>query len=314
MPKPGSVTGVTRYDDDLIHNHVDSVLSNPQPPITPNFNSDERLPDIHHIQITKPGILKLLLNINPKKADGPDGIPGRFLKMCAHELVDVYQILFQASLDQGIVPSDWKEADVMPLFKKGDKTNAGNYRPISLTSLSCKLLEHVVHTNIISFLEEFHILDDAQHGFRKNRSCVSQLIAVIKDYADCLKNKKQIDAILLDLSKAFDKVDLNGLILKLEHLGIRNSLLGWTKSFLLGRTQRVLVEGKASAPRPVLSGVPQGTVLGPLFFLIYINDLSKGLSKGTKLKLFADDSLLYRTIETPADSKALQNDLDLLQV
>ena len=144
--------------------------------------------------------------------------------------------------------------------------------------------------------------------------CVSQLIAVVKDYADCLKNKKQIDAILLDLSKAFDKVDLNGLILKLEHLGIRNSLLGWTKSFLLGRTQRVLVEGKASAPRPVLSGVPQGTVLGPLFFLIYINDLSKGLSKGTKLKLFADDSLLYRTIETPADSKALQNDLDLLQV
>ena len=266
------------------------------------------------IQITKPGILKLLLNINPKKADGPDGIPGRFLKMCAHELVDVYQILFQASLDQGTVPSDWKEADVMPLFKKGDKTNAGNYRPISLTSLSCKLLEHVVHTNIISFLEEFHILDDAQHGFRKNRSCVSQLIAVVKDYADCLKNKKQIDAILLDLSKAFDKVDLNGLILKLEHLGIRNSLLSWTKSFLLGRTQRVLVEGKASAPRPVLSGVPQGTVLGPLFFLIYINDLSKGLSKGTKLKLFADDSLLYRTIETPADSKALQNDLDLLQV
>ena len=132
----------------LIHNHFDSVLSNPQPPITANFNPDERLPDIHHIQITKPGILKLLLNINPKKADGPDGIPGRFLKMCAHELVDVYQILFQASLDQGTVPSDWKEADVMPLFKKGDKTNAGNYRPISLTSLSCKLLEHVVHSNI----------------------------------------------------------------------------------------------------------------------------------------------------------------------
>ena len=161
--------------------------------------------------------------------------------MCAHELVDVYQILFQASLDQGIVPSDWKEANVVPLFKKGDRCKAENYRPISLTSLSCKLLEHVVHSNIMRFLEEFDVLDDSQHDFRKKRSCISQLTLVIDDFAVCLKLKEQIDAILLDFSKAFDKVDHRALLLKLEHLGIRNSLLKWIESFLIGRSQKVLV-------------------------------------------------------------------------
>ena len=217
--------------------------------------------------------MKLLLNINPKKADGPDNISGHFLKICAHELVDVYQILFQASLDQGIVPQDWTEANVVPLFKKGDKSRAENYRPISLTSISCKLLEHVVHSNIINFLEKFEVLSEAQHGFRKFRSCISQLTITVNDFADCLKNKEQIDAILLDFSKAFDKVDHHGLLLKLEHLGIRNSLLKWIRSFLIGRTQKVLVEGMASTSKSVLPGVPQRTVLGPLFFLIYINDI-----------------------------------------
>ena len=272
-----------------------------------------RLPNIHKITITRSGILKLLLNINVHKANGPDNIPGRLLKICAHELVDVYVILFQASLDQGVVPPDWKEANVVPLFKKGDKSKAENYRPISLTSLSCKLLEHVVHSNVMHHLDKFHILDTAQHGFRKRRSCVTQLIDTLSDYADCLKKSEQIDAILLDFSKAFDKVDHEGLLMKLDHLGIRNSLHSWCRSFLIGRKQKVLVEGKASTPKPVLSGVPQGTVLGPLFFLIYINDISEGLSKGATLKLFSDDSLLYRTIKTLQNSVTLQNDLNLLQ-
>ena len=258
-------------------------------------------------------MLKLLLNINPNKATGPDSIPGRLLKTCAHELVEVYQLLFQASLYQGIVPDDWKEANIMPLFKKGDKTKAENYRPVSLTSISCKLLEHIVHSNIMDHLDKFDILNDAQHGFRQKRSCETQLIATINDFNECLNSKGQIDAILLDFSKAFDKVDHKGLLLKLENLGVRGKLLEWVGSFLVGRKQDVMVEGRKSNLKPVLSGVPQGTVLGPLFFLIYINDISESLTEGTSIRLFADDSLLFRTINSPEDSIILQNDLNKLQ-
>ena len=297
----------------IIHEQFDSVFSNPIPKIMHIFDNKSRLPNIHRIIINRSGLLKLLLNINVHKADGPDGVPGKLLKICANELVDIYKLIFQTSIDQGIVPPDWKEANVVPLFKKGDKKNAENYRPISLTSLSCKLLEHVVHSNIMGHLDKFEVLDNAQHGFRKRRSCATQLISTLDEFADCLKKKEQIDAILLDFSKAFDKVDHEGLLMKLEHLGIRHSLLSWCKSFLVGRSQKVLVDGMASNPKPVLSGVPQGTVLGPLFFLVYINDISGGLNKGTKLKLFADDSFLYRTIRSVGDTILLQNDLNTLE-
>ena len=190
---------------------------------------------------------------------------------------------------------------------------AENYRPVSLTSITCKLLEHIVHSNIMDHFDRFNVLDDSQHGFRKKRSCETQLINTVKDFSECLNSHGQIDAILLDFSKAFDKVDHEGLILKLENLGIRGSLLNWIRSFLIGREQRVLVDGKESDSKPVLSGVPQGTVLGPLFFLIYINDISKELSPGTTVRLFADDSLLFRTINNTEDTKILQKDLNTLQ-
>ena len=166
----------------------------------------------------------------------------------------------------------------------------------------------------MTHFEKYSILDDAQHGFRKNRSCVSQLISTLDDFSNSLKNQKQTDAILLDFSKAFDKVDHLGLLSKLEKLGIRGPLLDWTSSFLIGRKQCVVVDGRASPHSDVLSGVPQGTVLGPLFFLVYINDISKGLSQGTSIRLFADDSLLYRQINSQKDCEILQKDLDTLQI
>ena len=133
------------------------------------------------------------------------------------------------------------------------------------------------------------------------------------DFAQCLNNKQQIDSVLLDFSKAFDKVDHHGLVLKLKHCGINNNILKWISSFLNGRTQTVLVEGCQSSAQPVMSGVPQGTVLGPLLFLIYINDIDQDLSPGTKIRLFAYDSLLYRTINDLNDTQILQKDLHTLQ-
>ena len=236
------------------------------------------------------------------------------MKLFADDLADILSVLFQASLDQGILPTDWKVANIVPLYKKGNKSLPENYRPISLTSLTCKILEHVVFSSVMSHLEKYNVLDDAQHGFRKKRSTISQLVITVNDFASTLRDQKQTDAILLDFSKAFDKVDHEGLLSKLDHLGINGPLLKWARSFLVGREQRVVVEGMESTPSKVLSGVPQGTVLGPLFFLIDINDISKGLSEGTKIRLFADDSLLYRTIETPSDSAILQKDLDTLQL
>ena len=160
--------------------------------------------------------------------------------------------------------------------------------------------------SIMNHLERFQILNDAQHGFSKNRSCETQLISTIRDFSNCLNNKKQTDAIFLDFSKAFDKVDHQIILSKLHDCGINPTLVSWCESFLLGRSQTVTVDGTESSPKPVPSGVPQGTVLGPLFFLVYINDISNNISPGTTLRLFADDTSLYRTINSMADAIKLQ--------
>ena len=160
-------------------------------------------------------------------------------------------------------------------------------------------------------LDIHQILSDQQHGFRKKRSCESQLIITVQDLAVALEENEQMDAILLYFSKAFDKVSHQRLAIKLDYYGIRGNLLQWIKSFLANRKQQVLVEGHTSSPAPVTSGVPQGTVLGPLLFLIYINDLPLKVSSTTRL--FADDSLLYWRIKSPEDARILQEDLDKLQ-
>ena len=300
---------------ELFNIQFSSVFSTPGPLLNSSTTTNSSsFPCMPNIKVSRPGVLKLLLNINEHKATGPDEIPGRLLKICANELADSFTLLFQTSLNQGSIPSDWRKARIVPVFKKGDKGKVENYRPISLVSISCKILEHIVHSSIMDHLDKLNYLNDAQHGFRQRRSCESQLITTLRDFSNCLNDHKQIDAILLDFSKAFDKVDHRLLLSKLHQAGIRNSLLSWMESFLLNRTQTVAVDGIESSPSPVLSGVPQGTTLGPLLFLIYINDISKNLSPNTKIRLFADDSLLYRTISSPSDSAQLQKDLDTLQL
>ena len=252
-------------------------------------------------------------NINDKKATGPDDIPGKLLKICALELHEIFVILFQQSLDLGTVPDDWKTAHIFPLFKKGDRTSPENHRPISLTCIPCKLLEHIVFSTTSDFLDRQNFFTSFQHGFRQKRSCESQILTTLKDFTNFLNSSAQTDAVLLDFSKAFDKVDHNLLLSKINNAGIHGPLLDWMTSFLKNRQQYVVVEGCISSPSRVLSGVPQGTVLGPLFFLIYINDICDNLTLGTFIRLFADDSLLYRVIKTEEDIKILQNDLNTLQ-
>ena len=194
------------------------------------------------------------------------------------------------------------------VFKKGNRSTPSNYRPISLTLIVCKILEHVIHSSVIFHFEKNSILTDCQHGFRKRRPCETQLILTIDDLARGLNDKQQIDAILLDFSKAFDCVPHQRLLLKLKHYGVCGNILSWIEDFLSARTQEVIIEGSKSTPSPVSSGVPQGTVLGPLLFLAYINDMPECFR--SEIKLFADDSLLYRRIKNNADCCQLQEDLD----
>ena len=255
---------------------------------------------------------KLLSELNPFKASGPDGVESRFLKETADELAPAIAHVFQASLQQSTIPNAWRHALISPIYKPGksDKSCAENYRPISLTSVTCKILEHIVTSNLMKHLDDNNILSNIQHGFRKRRSCETQLTLTINDFAKCLNNGKQIDSILLDFSKAFDKVDHKKLCYKLNHYGVRGNNLLWIQNFLHQRTQSVVLNGKTSSKCDVKSGVPQGTVLGPALFLVYINDLPENIS--STIRLFADDTYMYRVIESKDDTIKLQNDLNTL--
>ena len=202
-------------------------------------------------------------------------------------------------------------ADVSPIYKKGDRHKPENYRSISLTSIVCKMLEHIVHSQIMHHLDVHNLLTDSQFGFRRKRSCESQLLITVNDLAVGLRDREQVDAVLLDFSKAFDRVPHERLLRKLDHIGVRGVLLDWIRDFLSRRTQRVVLEGEGSYTSNVTSGVPQGTVLGPLLFLVFINDMPNVVS--SNIRLFADDALVYRSIHTHEDVVALQADLDNLQ-
>ncbi|MEW8548097.1 MAG: reverse transcriptase family protein, partial [Candidatus Thiodiazotropha sp.] len=306
LRKDGVVHSDPQTKASILNNQFVSAFTEEDKSYLPTLGSSP-YPNVPNFTIGTEGVKKLLEGLNPHKASGPDNIPTRFLKEAASEVAPALSLIFAASLSQGKVPDDWKTADVTPIFKKGDRSTASNYRPISLTAVCSKVMEHILHSQIMQHLDHHNILSDQQHGFRKKRSCESQLILTIQDLASGLEEGEQIDAILLDFSKAFDKVPHQRLLLKLHHYGIRGSLLSWIESFLTLRSQRVLVEGKSSSSVPVVSGVPQGTVLGPLLFLLYINDLPERVS--STARLFADDSLLYRRIKSEQDQRALQEDL-----
>ena len=273
------------------------------------------IPPISDLHISESGVKKLLLNINPTKAGGPDTIPCRFLRELAEELAPLLTLIFRQSVSTGELPNIWKTANVAPIFKNGSPSAAENYRLVSLTCIPCKLLEHILCSHIRGHLDKFGVLTPLNHGFRKQHSCESQLLITVQDLINRKdKARTQIDVGVLDFAKAFDKVPHIRLMSKLRLYGIHGEVAAWISSFLSQRSQQVVVDGSTSDSADVKSGVPQGTVMGPLLFLLFINDLPQVVDPGTQVRLFADDCLIYRTTKSIHDQVQMQKDLDALQL
>ena len=280
----------------------DPVLPAP-PPVYPG-------PPLDNIDISTGAVREKLLKLKIDSSPGPDGLHPRILRETALVMAEPWARLFRSSLDNSSFPSDWRNDEIIPIFKKGVKDSPANYRPVTLTAVPCKVLESLVRDQMMSYLIETEQLSNLQHGFRQKRSCSTQLLETVEDWTRALEEGDPVDALYLDFSKAFNSVPHQRLLLKLQSCGIRGRLLEWIRAFLTDRQQRVSINGAKSDWAPVTSGVPQGTVLGPLLFLVFVNDLPACVSSG--LKLFADDTKLYRSVGQASESEALQRDLDAL--
>ena len=252
-----------------------------------------------------------LKKLDTTKTMGADGIHPIILNKCANSCSKILSAIFVKSYETGIVPLKWKEADLTPLPKSGTKTNPSNYRPISLTSVPCKVMERIIKSKMMEHLITNNLIVPQQHGFVKQKSCLTNLIETLDFLTESLNRGFYAILIYLDFAKAFDKVSHKALIYKLQCYGYNEKLIRWLIGFLTKRRQRVKIEDAYSEWREVLSGVPQGSVLGPLLFVIFINDMPKLVTN--IVKLFADDSKLLAQIKNKnIDYKTIQSDLDSL--
>ena len=246
-----------------------------------------------------------LSNLKLNKSPGPDKLHPRVLHEIRNELVGPLTSLFNNSMNSGVLPEEWRTSLVSVLHKKGKKSSVENYRPISLTCICCKIMESIIRDFVMDFFLTNNLFSDKQYGFIKKRSTILQLLKVADDWVKSLDEGGQIDVIYTDFEKAFDKVPHQRLISKLHAYGVNDLLVVWITSFLTCRSQCVKINGKVSDSKPVLSGIPQGSVLGPILFVIFINDLPSVCSNQSEMYLFADDSKLYKCIKNLDDCNIL---------
>jgi hypothetical protein len=288
-----------------------SVQTNEPPGETPKISKKKLKYIMKRPEILEAKVLELLEQVNEDKAEGPDGVSPRVLKPLAKLLSKPITMIFKESLRRNKVPDGWKIAWITVIYKNGKRTMAGNYRPISLTSVLCKIMEKLIREPILDHMKKNGFFSNKQYGFIKGRSTVLQLLYAVESWMETMEKGNSVDCIYADFRKAFDKVPHRRLMEKVRSYGIEEGICDWLESFLSNRKQQVIINGQRSEEEDVISGVPQGSVLGPLLFIIFINDLPE-LVKAA-LFLFADDSKIWKEIEGQHDKVSLQEDLNAME-
>jgi hypothetical protein len=277
---------------------------------------DPPLPDyelLTEITVTEQDVKDVLSTIDANKAYGPDGVSPKLIKEAGTSIVGVLTRLFNKSLELGKFPTIWKRANVIPIFKKAEKYIASNYRPVSLLSILAKVFEKIIFKYLFNYFRDHFMISIWQSGFLPGSSTVTQLIEIYDQFCKAVSKGKEIRVVFLDISKAFDRVWHRGFLYKIKKCGITGKLLDWLQDYLIDRQQRVIINGQASSWGNIKAGVPQESVLGPLLFLIFINDLTD-VVKHCKIRLFADDTCLFIEVDDPDTTAQLINDdLDSIQ-
>jgi hypothetical protein len=257
-------------------------------------------------------VKRVIRQINGKAKGGPDDIPPLFYKQCCNQLSSPLAFIFNQCMNHGYLPPVWLQAFITPIFKKGDPTDPNNYRPIALTCTMCKIMETVIKDQILDFVLQKKLITKHQHGFLRHHSTATNLLECTHDWIVGLSNSNKIDVVYVDFSKAFDSIVFSKLLYKLEQCGITGTLLKWISGFIHGRTQLVVIENCFSSLTDVVSGVPQGSVLGPILFLMFINDIVSSCCGNTAVKLFADDVKLFSIYNCVDGMLNLQQSIDKL--
>ena len=295
---------------DVLQDYFSSVFTNEDNSDIPFFADREYQEKLSSFDITEEMVNKKLNKLKVNKSSGPDKIHPRVLHEIKEVIITPITIIFNTSLRQRTLPTEWKIANVAAIFKKGKKSQPKNYRPVSLTSVLCKVLESIFRDHIIDHMKENNLFSDKQFGFISGRSTMLQLLKVLDIWTEILDQGGTIDSIYRDFMKAFDKVPHKRLIYKIERYGISGNILGWIEDFLSNRTQEIIINESKSKPASVTSGIPQGSVLGPILFVLYINDLPEVVHRDTHIFLFADDTKAFRKIDSQYDQLQLQRDID----
>ena len=274
----GTVTQTNLEKAEVLNDYFTSVFTQEDVtniPEAEKWDGDSFLDDL---VITEDQVEKKLKGLKIDKSPGPDGMHPRILKELSDMIAGPLCILFNKSVLERALPQEWKDGHVTPIFKKGSKSDRANYQPVTLTSIVCKVMEHFVREAVLNHMRK-HLVE-CQHGFIGGRSCTTNLLEVIDFWTKILDEGHALDVIYLDFSKAFDTVPHQRLLRKLSNYGIRGNVLGWIQDFLSDRRQRVMVNGLCSNWSPVLSGIPQGSVLGPVLFICYVNDMPGVIENG----------------------------------